>query len=141
MSNTVDRNKLNTVQAKHHQLVPGEELERALAEGRDIGFNDLAAHIGAKCHPYLGPTLSHALKYQTRFGRKDDERQEVEKAIWYLMDLHNRIADLNGEKRDFAPWRHMGKLSQLDEIKRQMFEDSKSGVDIFHDFYKDEKGQ
>lgn len=106
-------NNKNTVQAKHHQLVPLEELARALAEGREIGYNDLAAHIGKNADPYLAPSLVNALKYQTRFGRKDDERQEVEKAIWYLMDLHNRIADLKGERRDFAPWRHMGKLSQL----------------------------
>lgn len=103
----------NTVQAKHHQLVPMEELARALTEGREIGYNDLAAHIAKNVDPYLAPSLVHALKYQTRLGRKDDERQEVEKAIWYLMDLHNRIADLKGETRDFAPWRHMGKLSQL----------------------------
>ena len=105
--------KPDAIQAKHHQLIPVEELERAIADDRTIGFNDLSAHIAKNAHPYLAPSLTNSLKYITRFGRKDDERQEVEKSIWYLMDLHNRISDLKGEKRDFAPWKHLGKLSQL----------------------------
>jgi len=103
----------NQVQAKHHQLIPTEEIDRAAESGRPIGYNDLAAHIAAKCkNPYLVPSLVNALKYQTRFGRKDDERKEVEKAIWYLMDLHNRISDVEGEEREYAPWQYQGKLSE-----------------------------
>lgn len=117
MSQTTQRiHGQNSVQAKHHQLVPVEELKRALKSGRDIGYNDLAAWVGSKVNPYAVGSLVHALKYQTRLGRKDDERTEVEKAIWYLMDLHNRLSDLNGEERDFAPWAHMGKISQCEEL-------------------------
>jgi hypothetical protein len=103
----------DAIQAKHHHLIPFEEVERAYLGGMHIGYADVASHIASHVDPYLAPSLTHALKYQTRLGRKDDERQEVEKAIWYLMDLHNRIADLRKEPRDFAPWHHLGKLSQL----------------------------
>lgn len=117
MSKTTERALgSNSVQAKHHQLIPMEEIKRALASGRDIGYNDVAAWIGSRVNPYASPSLVHALKYQTRLGRKDDERTEVEKAIWYLMDLHNRLADINNEERDFAPWSHMGKISQCGEL-------------------------
>lgn len=107
----------NTVQAKHHQLIPVEELERALSEGRAIGYNDVACHVAKNVDPYVAPSLANAMKYQTRMGRKDDNRQEIEKAIWYLMDAHNRYSDLEEVDRDFAPWRHMGKLSQVKELQ------------------------
>lgn len=110
---TKSRDEKNTVQAKHHQLIGKEAMERALAEGRDIGFNDVAYAIASKMSdPGAAAILTHALKYQTRMGRKDDERQEVEKAIWYLMDLHNRFSDKMGEPRQYAPWRVTGKITE-----------------------------
>lgn len=114
---TTEREKgQNSVQAKHHQLIPAEEMIRALQTGRDIGYNDLAAYIGSKINPYVSPSVVNALKYQTRLGRKDDERIELEKAIWYLMDAHNRISDTQKQPREFAPWAHMGKIKQCKDL-------------------------
>ena len=51
---TTERTKgQNSVQAKHHQLIPAEEMIRALQTGRDIGYNDLAAYIVVRSIPML----------------------------------------------------------------------------------------
>lgn len=42
---------------------------------------------------YKGFLLGNALKYQCRLGKKDDERQEIDKAEWYLNELKNCYKD------------------------------------------------
>ena len=115
------KNGKNAVQATHHKgLLSNEEMQRIINTSTEgLGYNDLSAALTRRwvnngvTPSAVGP-LNNAIKYiLSRLGAKDDTRVEIEKSIWYLMDAHNRISDEEGEDRQFAPWRSIGKLEKL----------------------------
>lgn len=113
-------NPKNKVQAPHHQLISLDAMETSIAEGRAIGTNDVIAHVLKKVDPYVVSPMAHAMSYLLRMGAKDDEKMEIEKAIWWLMDAHNRLSDLREEDREYSPWSNSGKRSDL----RKAFEEA-----------------
>jgi len=70
-------------------------------------FVDHPLHYGGKDNPYetikvieaweLDFCLGNTLKYISRAGKKDDQIQELEKALWYL---ERKIKVLKNEKRN-----------------------------------------
>lgn len=107
-------NPKNKVQAPHHQIVAIEEAERAIEAGRAIGTNDIISHALRHLDPRVAAPMAHALSYQLRIGAKDDEQMEIEKAIWWLMDAHNRLSDIRGKDREYAPWEYTGKIKDVE---------------------------
>ena len=67
---------------------------------------DHPTHYGGKDNPYeaikvieawdLGFCLGNTIKYIARCGKKDNEIQELEKALWYLKREIKRRKDLHG---------------------------------------------
>jgi hypothetical protein len=67
---------------------------------------DHPKHYGGKDNPYeaikvieawdLGFCLGNTVKYIARCGKKDNEIQELEKALWYLKREIKRRKDLHG---------------------------------------------
>jgi len=63
-------------------------------------------HYGGKDNPYeaikvieawdLGFCLGNTVKYIARCGKKDNEIQELEKALWYLKREIKKRKDLHG---------------------------------------------
>lgn len=109
-------NPKNKVQAPHHQIVAVEEAERAIKAGRAIGTNDIISHALRHLDPRVAAPMAHALSYQLRIGAKDDEQMEIEKAIWWLMDAHNRLSDIRGKDREYAPWEYTGKIKEVSSL-------------------------
>lgn len=67
---------------------------------------DHPTHYGGKDNPYeaikvieawdLGFCLGNTVKYIARCGKKDNEIQELEKALWYLKREIKRRKELHG---------------------------------------------
>ena len=67
---------------------------------------DHPTHYGGKDNPYeaikvieawdLGFCLGNTIKYIARCGKKDNEVQELEKALWYLKREIKRRKELHG---------------------------------------------
>ena len=67
---------------------------------------DHPKHYGGKDNPYeaikvieawdLGFCLGNTVKYIARCGKKDNEIQELEKALWYLKREIKRRKELHG---------------------------------------------
>lgn len=137
-------NPKNKVQAPHHQIVAIEEAERAIEAGRAIGTNDIISHALRHLDPRVAAPMAHALSYQLRIGAKDDEQMEIEKAIWWLMDAHNRLSDIREQERQYAPWDYTGKIKEVKgttvELEHEeTYEKPEEGykwVEVFEPFVK-----
>jgi len=86
---------------------PGDYKITVDRNQQDSNHVDHPKHYGGKDNPYeaikvieawnLGFCLGNTLKYISRCGKKDDEIQELEKALWYLQrEIHTRKS--NGKK-------------------------------------------
>jgi hypothetical protein len=79
-------------------IVDGDKLKKELV--------DHPTHYGGKDNPYeaikvieawdLGFCLGNTIKYIARCGKKDNEVQELEKALWYLKREIKRRKELHG---------------------------------------------